>query len=396
MDLEIDNLRLAWTWLVEHQQVVSIQKSLPALWVFYEVRGWFREGVSLFGQAVEVLSRSMATQEIPAARLVVTLGQVLAKQAHFYTRLSQYEQARHLLQQSLTLLRPMDNGAALADTLLRLGVVAHFMGNYTEARSLLHESLALGRKVGDQWTIAFCLTVLGAVAQALGEYREAYRLCQESLIVWRALGGPRGITFCLSFLSLVAHMLGQHNEAQQMLRESLAISRVLGDHWAIATALNHLGLVALSQGDAERMEAQDLLRESVAMFQELGERWSMARVLNNLGNVSLMLDDHAEAWRSFLEALKTATVSQSIPNVLDALMGIATLQVKEGRPQESLELLTHILSHSASSQETKNRAQQLRPKLETQLTPQQIEAVQTRAQVKSIEAVVAEILEQTR
>jgi tetratricopeptide (TPR) repeat protein len=191
-------------------------------------------------------------------------------------------------------------------------------------------------------------------------------------------------------------MLGQHNEAQQMLRESLAISRVLGDHWAIATALNHLGLVALSQGDAERMEAQDLLRESVAMFQELGERWSMARALNNLGNVSLMLDDHAEAWRSFLEALKTATVSQSIPNVLDALMGIATLQVKEGRPQESLELLTHILSHSASSQETKNRAQQLRPKLETQLTPQQIEAVQTRAQVKSIEAVVAEILEQTR
>jgi hypothetical protein len=52
------------------------------------------------------------------------------------------------------------------------------------------------------------------------------------------------------------------------------------------------------------------------------------------------------------------------------------------------------LDHPASLQATKNRAARLRTELEAQLTSQQVEAAQARAQVKTLEASVDELLKQ--
>jgi hypothetical protein len=51
-----------------------------------------------------------------------------------------------------------------------------------------------------------------------------------------------------------------------------------------------------------------------------------------------------------------------------------------------------VLSHPASIQETKNRAEYLRAELEMQLTGHQVEVVQARARAKDLESVVDEIL----
>jgi hypothetical protein len=61
--------------------------------------------------------------------------------------------------------------------------------------------------------------------------------------------------------------------------------------------------------------------------------------------------------------------------------------------EHALELLLMVLSHPASLQETKNRADRLLPELEAQLTRQQVEAAQTRATAKTFEAAVEEIVQ---
>jgi tetratricopeptide (TPR) repeat protein len=389
---EIDNVRLAWDWAVVHRQAAKIRQAVESLFWLYELRGAFQEGAALFARAAEKLHKPGESLETLDPEQKIALGRILTKQGYFLFRLGQFEQASHPLEQSISLLHSLDDRLALADALMYRGLMVYFMGDFGKAHALLRESLTLGNALNSKWTVALCLTLLGAVTQALGEYEEAYRLYQEGLAEWRALGGPRGITFCLSYFSTVAHGLGQYAEARQMLRESLEISLTVGDRWAIATALNHLGSVTLLQGEEiQHMETQNLLREGVVMFRELGERWSMARALNNLGILACLREDYPEARRAFFEAFTTAMETQTLPIALDALVGLTVVQAREGVAEPALEWVTHILQHPASTQEAKDRAEQLRAELEARLSAEQIRAIQGRA--RSFEAVVEEIVE---
>ncbi len=118
----------------------------------------------------------------------------------------------------------------------------------------------------------------------------------------------------------------------------------------------------------------------------------MARVLAEMGGSILALGDDTEAVRVWREALRIATEINGIPVALEALAGFASLQAKQGDMEHALELLLIVLNHPASLQETKNRAARLRAELEAQLTSQMVEAAQARAQAKTFEAVVDEVL----
>jgi len=78
---------------------------------------------------------------------------------------------------------------------------------------------------------------------------------------------------------------------------------------------------------------------------------------------------------------------------LDALVGLAYLQARAGEAEQALEFSICVSHHTASTHETKGRAEYLRGELEGQLARRQIEAVW--AQAKTFEAVVKEILDAT-
>jgi hypothetical protein len=83
---------------------------------------------------------------------------------------------------------------------------------------------------------------------------------------------------------------------------------------------------------------------------------------------------------------------QATPLELEALLGLAHLQAQEGRAELALELSNFILSHRATTQEAKGRADRLRLEAERQLTAQQIDAARHRASTKSLETILAELL----
>jgi len=58
--------------------------------------------------------------------------------------------------------------------------------------------------------------------------------------------------------------------------------------------------------------------------------------------------------------------------------------------EQALELSIYVLSHSASTQEAKDRAGQLRAEPEARLAPEQIAVARGRAQTKTFDALVAE------
>lgn len=84
---------------------------------------------------------------------------------------------------------------------------------------------------------------------------------------------------------------------------------------------------------------------------------------------------------------------QAIPLALDALVGLAYLAAQAGQSEQAVELSICVSCHPASTQEAKERAEQLIAELEAQLTPEQLKAFQSQeAGVKTFDATVTKLL----
>jgi hypothetical protein len=112
----------------------------------------------------------------------------------------------------------------------------------------------------------------------------------------------------------------------------------------------------------------------------------MARALVDLGVVARAAGAHSESKAYFLEALRTSLDTQTIVIAVHALVEIAAIRMEEGAAETALELVAYSLQHPATNRQVRERAERLRTELVAQLTPQQIEAVQARAQASTLES----------
>lgn len=282
MDVEMDNVRLARSWMVARQQTANIQRSLGSLWRFNEFRGRFREHAANLAQAVLSLQIRDETQtEVDAERTIV-LGLLLAQQGYFCTRLGRYEEAREPLLRSLTLLRFSNAPIALMEPLYCLGYMKYRLGEYLEAKEYTEECLTFTRALGKQWEMAHCLILLSYIYAAQGAHEQAHKLPSEGLAICRdILGDPHAMADCLITLSAAASHLGRYSKAKRWAEEGLALSQKLNDHPGMAQTFRQLGLINLELRDISNAEA--LLRQSVSLFREIGDRTLMAMTLIDLG-----------------------------------------------------------------------------------------------------------------
>jgi predicted ATPase/DNA-binding SARP family transcriptional activator len=318
---EVENVRVSWRWAIANKNVTIIAQSLESLYRFYEMRGWVSEGEAAFAKAVVSLYIPANPQRNLDPQHEFVLGQLMARQGALCSRLGLADKARRLLEKSLTIFRHLEEPIQIAFSLNYLGAVARLQGAYQQARQLWQESLLIYRELGDRWGTAWSLNVMGHMAGELGEYLEARQLLEEGLAIHQEIGNHRGMAGSLNNLGYTLYLLGEYEKAQPLLREALTIRRELGYRRGIAISLNYLGQVA----DA--------------------------------------LDKVEEAKTYFYEALKIAMNIQDIPLVLDILVGLARVLVKEGKLEQAGALLYFPLYHPATGQTIRVRAHHLSAEL---------------------------------
>jgi predicted ATPase/uncharacterized protein HemY len=296
MDREIENLRLAWRWLAAPARAPGLGPCLDGLYMFYDWRGWLREGEEAFRLAAEALDGGEKT-----AQTELALARATARQARFCLQLADYEKAKGLLQAGLPSLRRGQARPEIAFALGQLGEVESRMGAYEPAEGLLRESLALYEEVNDSREMASTLNRLGAVIHNQGDYTAAKGYYEKSLGIFREVGDRWGIAAALHTLGHVAYELGEYQVARRTHEESLAMKRELGDRWGMSNSLNHLGIVLYVLG--EYAEAERCFQESLALRRELGHRWGAAATLNNLGEIAFAQGAYAGARQRYAESL---------------------------------------------------------------------------------------------
>jgi predicted ATPase/DNA-binding XRE family transcriptional regulator len=391
---EMDNFRAAWDWAVIHGEFALIEQTMRTFFRLYDTRGWFQEGLDALDRAINALE--MAHMHSPPDRSdQVALGHLLATRSWLAYRLANYEQAQRLLERSLEILRPLNEPHVLVESITYLGRVMEMTGNYVRALELYLEGLEIATAIGDRWFKAVCLTLHTAMVgfnHAMVKPEITHERLQSVVADWRLIGDPRLIAFGLDFLSRSALRLGRFDEARLALEENVGLNSSIGFGWGLGTAYRGLGIVAQAQG--KHQQAVDMFRKSLDTFTDLGGSWWVARVLAEMSRSLFALENDAEAERGLRESLRIANDIHGTPVALEALAGLAILQVKRGNMEYALELLWMVLSHPASFQTTKNRAADLRADLEAQMTSQQVEVALARAQVKALEFSVDELLKQ--
>ena len=401
LNSDLANLRQAWHWASDHQQAKELSRSADTLFWLYESRSNCREGVPLYRKAVQGLQLSgKKPTNSDKWEQQLALGQTLSYEGFFLFRQGQQPQGRGALKSALAILEKIpdkqsrDVQMALSNAIVFLGTVTSVMGDFEEGDRLLQRGLKMKQKLDDPWGSAFCLRQSALSAYYRGDYTDSQRALHRSLEISQRIGNTWSIAASLSQLGLVAYYQGNYNQAQEYLSEALELSRVLEDRFSIATALDGLGLVKTAQG--QHNDAQSSLQESIALFIEIGEHGSLAHTLTHLGSALLKAGDKVAARKSFLDALSIAREMQTLPVLLDALVGEAEIRALNGVIESAVEILMAVRQNPSSSLATKTRAEQLHSEFTSRLPITQVQGIKAKALGKPIESVVSEILNTTR
>ncbi len=387
---ETDNIRAAWNEAVSSRHLNLLRRAAWTLWYVYELRTYFQEGEALIKRAVDMLRNWLAETGSSEEKTPVkaALGALLAYQAFFLFRLGRNSESQKLYQESIGLLRELNESSILAYALAHYGILRSLQGQYEDAVVNLRESLSLSQANGDQWQLGLFTTFLGMAVDDQGDYDEAYGLFSEALRICRSLGDPRLISLAAGYLGQSAQTLGRFHEVPELLREGLQAAAETNDRFGIALAGVRMALAAQARG--KDLSARRMLKESIRHFREAGDTWFLSHALNLEGKIALSVGELTQAQKSFTEAGKVASEIQALPILLDALVGLATLAAQSGQHERALQWAVHILQHPSSTQDTRNRSEGLRLEVETQLTAQQIETIRLRGQSITLQEILQE------
>ena len=179
VEVEIDNLRAAFSWSREHgdpELALRLASSLQPLWL---ARGRVREGLALLHAAFGDLDAQHADAALRARALadMAVLGMWVGAaecidQAH----------------EGLALARKVDDPAVLARTLTACGFLAGQSGNLELARGYLGEAIGLARAIGDRWRLSQILAAQAQGAIVGGDPLAARAAGQEGRDLADAIG----------------------------------------------------------------------------------------------------------------------------------------------------------------------------------------------------------------
>jgi predicted ATPase/transcriptional regulator with XRE-family HTH domain len=349
---EMDNIRAAWIYAINHEKFFSTGETIRSLGWFFETTGLLDEGIDQFELLVKALKDKSSDRDTHAV-----LGLALMQQGLLYFRKGQFSRARTLYEESLGILRPIGDPSLLTDALVFLGIILFLDGEYEQARSTLNEGLTSARAGKDKWFAAYALYNLGYVDSLLGLHEEGYEKMIAGLGAWRTFGDPHSIALGLNFLIPTLIELERYEEAESYLQESIYLCAQSRNRWGMGTAYRQYGLLKLVQGNA--LEAQLLFRKSLDVFADFVVGWDIARTLNYLGEAAFSTGDLSEARKIYLKALRLSVDEVVTPIMLDSILGIAYILAETGEIDASIRLSNYVSIHPASTHETKDRAQRL-------------------------------------
>ncbi len=385
VEAELDNIHAAWDWAVEHKAFDFIEQACFGMLFFLEARSRWREGEALFRGALYSLQNSSANGS--ADRILACLSAGLG---WFCCRLTRFQEAEELLQNSLRILDEQEEDFIRIFAHFALGWLYTWMSRFPDAWLHLTTCLSIAEHAGDGWGIAWSREILAEIAFESGKTGFIETPFIETLALFERAGELRGSSRALNYLGNIALTQERYGEARAYFEKLLATSEKLGDVWGAAGGYSKLGQLSAAQGAYE--QAWRLHQKSLAMLQKMGDQRRTAYTMRELGEVAAALGRRAEAEGFFQQALEIAAGAQSTPLIQDILTGIAAVMFRGAQKELAAELLSLVFSEPIGDKLTANRAARLHQAMQERLPAEQLERARARSSQTTLQNAAGQLL----
>jgi predicted ATPase/DNA-binding CsgD family transcriptional regulator len=353
IEAEIDNIRAAWLWAVEHSNVEAVDQSRYALFQFYRFQSRSLEAIGAFENAVHTLDNGDPRTEISLANVISDLG-------FMYMHVGAFERAKSALERGWLLYSQhgvLPEPGRGVDPRMALGY-AYVFGdlNINLAEQIAHDALRDHTLRGDQFNLGTTCLLLAQLARVQGKYEEARQYAKQGYACTLLTGDLFMESHLLREWGTNSQLLGDLADAKQHLWASYAIQKDFGDLRGMAEALNNLGQLGLFESN--NADARRCYEQARTICQDMGNTNGLVSSLEGIGNSARAMGHYGEARRYLREALQQSAKHwpAHTPSIL---VGIGELFLQTEQQMRGIELLTLALHNTLSDQETKDRAQRL-------------------------------------
>jgi predicted ATPase/DNA-binding XRE family transcriptional regulator len=240
LEQEHGNLRATISRALSAGEAETATRLGWALWVFWWLRGYQREGRRWMEMLLEY--------NLPANLRAIALAVV----GHMDYTQGDYESSQSHLQESMELAKRVGDKVRAALAVYILGLLALNRQEIEAARSRLEEALFLYLGIGDGQMVSSLRSHLGVLLLIQGDLDGATAMMEEGLALARQLGDPLGISNALYSLAQIAQARGNHELAGRRFEEGVAVSEEMGDRANLGYFLEGLAVVTGVQGKVER------------------------------------------------------------------------------------------------------------------------------------------------
>ncbi len=290
LDVDLENIRVAWKWAVAHAHTDKINQALEGLFLFYHLRGWLHEGEKAFGSAVETMRQHSES----ARKFDVIICKLLARQAASLFYLGRYDEAQGKMQTSLQGSRQSGDLGEMAFCLVILAGITIRQGEHLKAREYAEQALVQAQAAHLRHLEAGSLRNLGTAFFYTGDYAAAKRHYERALSIRQQLGDYLGEVEEQGNLGLVMYDQEDFETARVYYEQALQINRrEIGNRAQEGWLLNCLGMLAADCGDYANADAY--YKQALQISQAVGNRWGESNALGNLGVVRWALGDWSGA-----------------------------------------------------------------------------------------------------
>lgn len=347
---EIENVRFAWSCLVEHRDAAGINAALGGLYHFLAIRSHLREGLELFDAGRSAMQPLAAGD----AQANLAYGRASARSGRFLSYLSRLSEAEILIKESLEIFRCLDVPDEIAYALGQLGGILRTKGELAQAEQLLSECLALRRENADLHGQAVALLELGGVAFVEANYEKSLARCQEGLAAAEQAGDLQTMAHLLTGISLCNRELGQMESALEFGQRGLVLYEELEDRYGVIQASLTLGELSRQLG---RLEAAcQYCQRAVQVSQDIGHRSGEADGYYRLGQIAAELGETQAALTQLRQGLINAGEIGETPLLLDILLEIGALLLAVGDTSPAGAVLRYIVNHPQGNDQQRSRA----------------------------------------
>jgi predicted ATPase/class 3 adenylate cyclase/DNA-binding CsgD family transcriptional regulator/tetratricopeptide (TPR) repeat protein len=339
-EVEIDNLRSAFTWSLENSDTIAalqLAASLQPLWS----SGWRnREGLSWLDAALAASTPDDAHQGPARVR-------ALADKALLLVYVGFVESAV-VADEAVRLAREIEDSALIMRALIAHGrAYAH---DFEVAGADFQEAGSLARQLDDRWRLCQVLGWQAVAAMGVADHVAMTAAAREGCNVADAIGDDLNGRMCRLALATAHTQRGEVAEAIAPLRDVLAEATAAHDPFGRSVALLNLAFALAWHGEVDGAQAAaDSYRDEQTDVGELADSLGYSAI----GLIKLMAGDATAAHEAYESSLRrtplTPATALTFGVIALPLLALGDLTAARGRADDVVAMSTGVSLVAARS-----------------------------------------------